>query len=226
MEASLSTGQVEFPTLSPGVTLLTMDNRAVGALQSLVLDHLLIGDGTAIWVDARNNAITTTLSKLAPSKRVLERISVARGFTPFQHYGIVEDLPEALASTTELVVAPDIDWFYRKAELQAGEGEQMLEDVLERLHHLADTHEIPVLLSRAQQAGVGEIVAAEAEELLTCELTKFGPRFSGDDFETLVFECADGWMQTTLAYWRRLLDIKHPSTLTGEPTGVSTLGSY
>lgn len=226
MEGISPNSQVEFPSLSPGITLLAMDERAVGALQSLVLDHLLLSEGTAVWIDARNNAITTMLSKLAPSKRVLERISVARGFTPFQHYSIVEDLPNALTAETELVVGPDIDWFYGEGDLQAGEGEQMLEGILETLREITETHDIPVLVSRATQGRIGSLVESQADEILRCELTRFGPRFSGDDFETLVFECADGWMQTTLAFWRRLLGTRHPTALGSRTTEVTSLGSY
>lgn len=226
MDASSPSGQVEFPSLSPGVTLLTMDERAVGALQSLVLDHLLLTDGTGVWVDARNNAITTILSKLVPSKQVLERISVARGFTPFQHYGIVEDLPATITAATELVVVPEIDWFYGQDELHVGEGRQMLDDVLARLRTLADTHAIPVLVSRTAASGLGLIVEDQVDDVLTCELTRFGPRFSGNDFETLVFECADGWFQTTLEYWRQLLGTRHSITVSEQPTGVTSVGSY
>lgn len=226
MEAISPTGQVEFPSLSSGVTLLTMDERAVGALHSLVLDRLLLSEGTAVWVDARNNAITTRLSKLAPSKRVLERISVARAFTPFQHYNIVEDLSNALTPETELVVVPAIEWFYGKDELQAGEGEQMLEGVLEYLHEIAKSHDIPVLISRAEHERLGSLVESSADVVLSCELTRFGPRFSGSEFETLVFECSDGWMQTTLEFWRRLLGIRHPTARSSGTTEVTSVGSY
>lgn len=226
MEATFPNGQVEFPSLSSGVTLLAVDDRAVGALQSLVLDHLLLGEGTAVWVDARSNAITTMLSRLAPSERVLERISVARGFTPFQHYSIVDDLSTGLPPETELVVVPDVDWLYGEGELQAGEGEQMLDGVLEHLHGIAEPHDIPVLVSRAKQGGLGSLVESRADEILSCELTRFGPRFSGREFETLVFECADGWMQTTLAFWRRLLGTRHSAAFSSRTTEVTSVGSY
>lgn len=225
MDASSPTCQVEFPSLSAGVTLLSVDERAVGALQSLVIDHLLLGEGTASWVDARNNAVTTMLSQLAPSKRVLERIAVARGFTPFQHYSIIEDLPTVLTEATELVVVPDVDWFYGKDEFHVGEGEQMLEAILGRLRRIADTRNIPVLISRSRETGLGSIVESGVDEVLTCEVTRFGPRFSGSDFETLVFECRDGWVQTTFAYWRRLLGIRHPTLASDQTTEVISLGS-
>ncbi len=48
---------------------------------------------------------------------------------------------------------------------------------------------------------------AAARETLTCQATKFGPRFTdekGGD-ETLVYHLGDGWMQTTLAFWQEIL---------------------
>jgi len=59
------------------------------------LDHLLLHDGPAFWVDANGHATTTTLAQIAPSQRLLNRIHVTRGFTAYQHYSAVCDLPAA-----------------------------------------------------------------------------------------------------------------------------------
>jgi len=56
-----------------------------------VLDHLLLHDGPAFWVDANGHATTATLAQISPSQRLLDRIHVARGFTAYQHYGAVCD---------------------------------------------------------------------------------------------------------------------------------------
>jgi len=85
------------PQLDDGITLLDVEGgRGVPILQSLVLDHLLLNDGPAFWVDANGHATTTTLAQIAPSQRLLNRIHVARGFTAYQHYGAVCDLPTAV----------------------------------------------------------------------------------------------------------------------------------
>jgi len=52
--------------------------------------------GPPFWVDANGHATTTTLAQIAPSQRLLNRIHVARGFTAYQHYGAVCDLPAAV----------------------------------------------------------------------------------------------------------------------------------
>ena len=212
------------PELDAGVTRLRTDGRAGGALQSLVLDHVLLGDGTAVWVDARGNAATASLARLAPGRRTLERIRVARAFTAFQHHGLLEDLPGAVGEDTALVVAPAVDWFYANDDLREGEGEAMLAAGLERLRGLAADRDVPVLLSDAGTDLAGRL-EAHCDAELACTATRFGPRFSGEGFETLLFDRGDGGVQTTLAFWRRVLERRHPAPAPGA-TGVRPVGSH
>ena len=96
-QADPATDEMLLPSLDDGITLLDVEgSRGVPILQSLVLDHLLLHDGPAFWVDANGHATTTTLAQIAPSQRLLNRIHVARGFTAYQHYGAVCDLPTAV----------------------------------------------------------------------------------------------------------------------------------
>ena len=64
---------IELPTLDGNIHLLEAERRTSGALQSLVLDHLLSQgtDATATWIDSRGNASTQPLAQLAPSPRLL-----------------------------------------------------------------------------------------------------------------------------------------------------------
>lgn len=214
----------EFPTLDPGITLLDATERATGALQSLVLDHLLVDHREARWIDARCNAGTTHLARVAPSMQVLDRIQVARAFTPYQHYSLVEDLEPALPDAVSLVVLPAVDFFYSTDDIGRGDGESMLEHALGRISSLAERRGVPVLLTRHSETGVGSLVPEYADTRLECRLTQFGPRFTGDEFETLVFETTDGF-QTTLAYWRRVLETRHEPAHTAGPTEVATRGA-
>lgn len=216
---------IEFPTLDPGLTLLSVNDRAPGALQSLTLDHLLLNGGEAYWVDARNHAVTTTLTQLASTMRVLDRIQVARAFTPFQHQAIVDDLPEVVDSESSLLVLPDVEWFYTKETLARGEGEAMLAHVLELLTTLAAELELPVVVTRHADGAFGDQITEAAEQVIDCTLTQFGPRFSGAEFETLMFDCGSG-VQTTLAFWRRVLQARHPQQLSEPSPEVSAIGSH
>ena len=222
---SLASNVPNLPRLDPGVTLLRTDGRARGALQSLALDHVLLDDSTAVWVDSKDNAATTSLAKVAPSRRTLARVRVARAFTAFQHYSLVEDLPEAVDGTTSLVVVPAVEWFYANDDLRDGEGETMLTHALEALGDLAADRDLPVLVSVDSESGVGSRVDAHCDERLECVSTRFGPRFSGEEFETLLFD-REGGVQTTLAFWRRVLEERHSRGLSDDATGVTPVGSH
>jgi hypothetical protein len=207
------------PSLDDGLVLLELEqSRGVAVLQSLVLDHLLVhDDGPAWWIDADGYATTTTLAKLAPSRRLLDRIHVARGFEPYQHFGIVNDLRNAVGRyvrddsprTPSVIVAPAFDAEYRAAETLSEQQAQTLQSRgLARLRASADAYDSPVLLTRVAADGFSEPIATAADHRLRCERTRFGPRFVGDEHETLVYPVGEGLYQTTFAYWHHVLDAR------------------
>lgn len=205
----------ELPTLDAGIHLLEADSRTSGALHSLVLDHLLTRDeGTeAIWVDSRGNGSTQPFARIAPSKRILERIDIARGFTAFQHYSLLDTLAAHVTSETALVVLPDVDWFYRSEDLHRSEGERMLSAGVALVEDLHERTNVPVLMTRTASDGFSRPVRNVADSVVRCELTEQGPRFTGGGFETLVYS-GRGFVQTTLAYWQRILTQRHPDAAT------------
>jgi len=247
--ADPATDDILLPSLEDGITLLDVDgSRGVPILQSLVLDHLLMHDGPAFWIDTNGHATTTTLAQMAPSQRLLDRIHVARGFTAYQHYGAVDELPTAVnqaiqrsARTTQssgrqpperdddssrhtpsLIVVPAVDAQYRAADTLSNEHAETIQArTLARLATYADGYGIPVLVTRSEHDEFTAPVATAADHHLECEHTRMGPRFVGDDFETLVYPVDDGaYYQTTFAYWRQLIEAR--ATQVGvEPTTAS-----
>jgi len=170
---------------------------------------------------------------LPSQQRLLGRIHVARGFTAYQHYGAVCDLPTAVNKsirtstadsgaagrgepsrdedtsphTPALIVAPAVDAQYR-ADDTLGEthAETLQARTLARLATYADGYDIPVLVTRNERNEFTEPVATVADHHLECEQTRMGPRVVGEDFETLVYPVDDGaYYQTTFAYWQQLL---------------------
>ncbi|WP_229126543.1 hypothetical protein [Halapricum desulfuricans] len=259
-QADPATDKMLLPSLDDGITLLDIEgSRGVPILQSLVLDHLLLHDGPAFWVDANGYATTTTLARIAPSQRLLDRIRVARGFTAYQHYGAVCDLPTAVNQsiqestadtgirgrqsmsrdedssphTPSLIVTPAIDAQYRSDDtLREGDATTLQARTLARLATYADGYDVPVLITRSTIDEVTAPVATAADHHLECEQTRMGPRFVGEDFETLIYPIDDGaYYQTTFAYWRQLLAARAtqvglepatPSSSTSTATGVGT----
>lgn len=220
----------ELPSLEAGVTLLETDRHTSGALQSLVLDHVLTAGGTARWVDSHGRATTTSLARLAPSGRVLDQIAVARGFTAYQHHSLVKTLQTQLAAgdtVVSLVVAPSVDWHYRADDLHRAQADAMFASTVDRLETIAASHEIPVLVTRERTDSVAEPLDTITETTITCERTRFGPRFVADEFETLVYPAGNGTVQTTLAFWERVL-ADRTALAVDESTeqGVTAVGAY
>ncbi|WP_276258965.1 hypothetical protein [Haloglomus litoreum] len=206
---AVSTPVPSLPRLDPGVTLLETETHAVGPIDSLVLDHLLGQDGTAVWVDSHDHATTQQLARLAPSRRLLERVRVARGFTPFQHYELVDRLGAEIGPETALVVVPWADAPYRDDSLGRGDTASMMRGVADRLTTLADRASVPVLVTLKKTDSVTEPFDALSTRDLLYEATDLGPRFVGDSFETLVYPVDNGGVQTTLAFWERVLQRRH-----------------
>jgi len=247
-QADPTTDDILLPSLQNGITLLDVDgSRGVPILQSLVLDHLLMNDGPAFWVDANGHATTTTLAQIAPSQRLLDRIHVARGFTAYQHYSAVDELPTAVNQfikqstgttqvggqqppsrnddsslhTPSLIVVPAVDAHYRADDTLSDEHAETLQArTLARLATYADGYDIPVLVTRTERDEFTAPVATAADRYLECKQTRMGPRILGEDFETRVYPVDDGaYYQTTFAYWRQLL--KARATQVGvEPTST------
>jgi hypothetical protein len=207
------------PTLDDGITLLRVDERPTGALQSLALDHLLFADGPAVWIDSRGNGNPQSLARISPSARLLDRVRIARAFTPWQHAGLLRALPAELSAETALVVLPEFDWFYREGDLARGEAERMLAAGVERVAAAAAESDRPVLVTRHAADELSAPIEDAADATLRCERTRFGPRFFGEGFETLVYPVGDGHVQTTIAYWRRVLATRHPAAGTAAAAG-------
>lgn len=205
----VSTPVPSLPGLDPGVTLLETETHAVGPIDSLVLDHLLGQDGMAVWVDSHGHATTQQLARLAPSRRLLERVRVARGFTPFQHYELVDGLDEEVGPETALVVAPWVDAPYRDDTLGHGDATAMMRGVADRLATLAERASVSVLVTLKETDSLTDPFDALSTRDLVYEATELGPRFVGDSFETLVYPVGNGGVQTTLAFWKRVLQRRH-----------------
>jgi len=217
----------ELPSLTSGITLLEADGDPRIPLQTLLVDHLLLEQGRGLWIGTGRYCTTETLAKVAPDRRVLERVDVARGFTPYQHTSLISNLARHIDADTAVIVLPDIDAQYRGDDLQGGDGQSMLVRALAELASIARTHEIPILCTRSQVDSFSDPVEAAAAATLTIRETPMGPRFIGDEFETVVYELEDGWVQTTIAFWQEVLAARRPihdtATISGEVFASGTV---
>lgn len=200
----------ELPALDPGITLLESGNRGLKPFQSLVCDHVLLNAGNAYWVDSRGHARTCGLLQLVPDSHVLSRIHVARGFTPFQHHAIINALQTCDLENASLVVVPAVDAFYREDPLDRSQGQEMLVRGLAVIAGLSRRHNLPVLVTRTREDRFSTPVENIASEVVTVRETPVGPRFEGTEFETLVYPTGGDMVQTTLAFWKQVLQARAP----------------
>ena len=200
----------ELPTLDAEMYRLNTDQNTQSILASLVVDHALLNEGAVYWIDSLDYAATDPITAVAPSTRILDRIHVARGFTPYQHFSIAETLLcQVESDPPSLIVAPAIDGLYR--EVTAGiDAAELLAQAVARLAAIRRRYNCPVLLTVARDDAVSHPVVSAVTAELNCEHTVNGPRFVGDEFETLVYPIGHGLVQTTIAYWQSVIDARQP----------------
>jgi hypothetical protein len=120
-----------------------------------------------------------------------------------------------------LIVVPAADARYRDEDsLTESDSTTLQARTLAQLSSYASAYEIPVLLTRTATDEFTEPIVAAANQHIECKQTEMGPRFVGNDFETLVYPVEGGrYYQTTFAYWQQLLATraKHVGI---EPTGM------
>ena len=220
----------ELPTLEAGLRLLETDGRPVSPLHALVADHVSLNQGSAYWIDTHGHARTQPLARLAPDLRLLDRIQVARGFTPFQHYSLIQCLTATVDADTSLLVFPALDGMYRDDALQDEEATEMLVRVIAEIAGLSRDYELPVIITRTRDDAFASPIETASVETIRCEQTQMGPRFVGDAFETLVYPLGNGHYQTTLAYWAEILSARQPIydavRIDSPTTEVPADGSY
>jgi hypothetical protein len=122
-----------------------------------------------------------------------------------------------VTAETALVVAPAVDAMYRDDDIQGVDAEELLRAAVSTLTNRCRETETPVVLTCHQQDALSAPIARHVDETIRCEATQFGPRFVGDQFETLVYPLEDGGVQTTLAFWEHVLTQRATVAAPGQP---------
>lgn len=215
----------ELPTLEVGVTLLeTGESQPLVPIQTLAVDRVLLDGGTGIWVGTGHHCVTNSMAEIAPSRHILDRIKVARGFTPYQHTVLLQHLKDVVSDDTSIVVIPEIDAHYRSDNVQGNDGQMMLVRALASVNRVAADYDVPVLTTQHTDDNFAGPVDAAADDRIEFRDTPLGPRFVGEDFETLVYPLGNGWVQTTLAFWKDILEARQPLHAAAGVTQEVTIG--
>lgn len=191
------------PELDPGLNVIDVPTHQSSALHQVALNAAIGTEGETVWVDARNNAISQLL-RHPGSRRHFADIRLARAFTAYQHHELIRTLPNELAPDTPLIVAPCITSLYQDDDVPAPEDVQYLRASVAILAEIAETFDIPVLVSCVHHGEMRDIVGEYTDREISVEETDLGYRFESEDFETLVY-WQQGYWQTTIPYWVDLL---------------------
>lgn len=198
----------ELPGLNASINLLETEDRARYAIHALVLDHCLGTDSDVYWIDASGMASAHPLTKLAPRERVLQSVQVSRAQTSYQHMALIEHFQECVDDDIELLCLTGMDVHYRDHDRGHESGKEALVSSIASVAGVSRDHDLPVLLTRYRSDEFSEPLENAAGEVIEYQSTRMGPRFVGEDFETLVYPRKGGF-QTTLAYWQRILEARY-----------------
>jgi len=190
------------PTLKKGINILRTDMEGLEALHSMVINQILLFGGEAAWIDTGSMCSTHLMSGLSPTENLLDRITVARAFTPYQHFSLVEKLPEMINRDTELLVVPLANLLYSEDVLNRREGRRLFLRAMEKIGRTAKQHSISVLMTEDPFREL-RLPFRNGKEL-RCKKTKMGVRFESENFQTLTYT-GPGYIQTTLMLWELLL---------------------
>lgn len=192
------------PDLHPGLTLLRRPSRRAPDVHALVAERLATIDGDVCWIDARDTASTHLLYDLVTHPGVLDDVRIARAWTAYQHHSLVRSLACEVDVDTSLVVAPAVTSLYYDDTLPDWEATDLRDSTLAILSEIADTFDVPVLVSTTPETGSARDVVTWADREIRCAKTRVGYAFKAEDFQTTVY-WGDGYFQTTIPYWVELL---------------------
>lgn len=202
MDRQLGDLENELPQLDPGVTLVHGVDRRSSAHHRLLLAHLQNDRGAAIWIDAGDTASTYALYELTSNHRLLQGIRIARAWTAYQHYTLVQGALAHASSRLRAIVVPNIRLLYDTDDLEEGEADWLFGATLTVLVELGETVGVPILLTTTRPPS--DQLTTAADRVLEWERTREGERFQGDTEETLLYRNR-WWWQTTIPYWVELL---------------------
>jgi len=236
----------EFPDLGETSELILLDAEedVRGVIPALLVNHVLKHEQSVMWVDGKNSVSAVQLAQIAPRDHLLGSVFVSRSFTPYKHMVTIEDLRGVMARQGEkqrgyqhpkfskitdpvgLIVCTGVDAQYQGDPSGLDRGTTQPQDAFLRtianVASISRDCNLPVLTTRTENNEFSRPIERAATRKLGCEMTSFGPRFSGDDVETLVYPVTDGMVQTTILYWKRVCEAQLIAASAQEQTANDT----
>jgi hypothetical protein len=178
--------EITRPELVEGWNLLEADSFR--AFPSILLQHIHEYE-EVLWIDSSNQASTHYFES---RPEALEKLSIARAFTPLQHHQICQKL-----EGYDLIVAPKIDKLYHEGSLYESEAEQLFKDAIENL-------ETPVIFST-----IGTGLKVYADNIIRVEETEQGLKYSDGKTQTHSYQ-GNGFKQLTVEAYQEVEKWEEP----------------
>jgi hypothetical protein len=217
------------PRLDAGLTHLRSPGPRSTAIHRLVVSELCERDGLVYWLDARNTAVTDALYDLAPHRRALDGVRIARAFTAYQHHTLATRIARAVDGRTAMIVAPNVASLYQDDDVPDYEREDLYAAAVTLLAEVGRTFDVPVLVSTDASDAPLPTAVAEDAAVVEAERTRMGLRYAGAGGETTVY-VEDGFWQTTIPYWVELFgvvrSVEQPGVVASEPEPRSVLDAW
>jgi hypothetical protein len=183
------------PTLETGINTLKLSGSTV-PIHRLIVSALKTSGREAMWIDAGNTCSTYTMSS-AGGKELLEKVSIVRAFTAFQHHNAVQKAEEHLKEG-DLVVAPNFSALYRQGQITGWETEEMLEESWNKVRELQEELSLCVLIA---SQNIPDKIKQESDNRLKAVETDEGLRYSSTDFTQDAYRQGKTF-QTTMSFWK------------------------
>ena len=197
----------QVPELADGITRLAGGDGLGTALRAIAVEELgrpeHPPDAPALWIDVGGAAATRGLYEQGLDPGRASSLEIARAFTAYQHFSLVERLCERVSSATPFVICPNVADLYDDGDLRRGEARELFGAAMDRLAETVETHDVPTVITTGSPGDrrLAGIVEGLADRTTRCRPTQLGLRFSGEDFETRTYGTAWGDCQTTFEYW-------------------------
>lgn len=186
------------PELKTGVTRISYTGQK--PVFQLVVGNEL-SNGECVWIDTENSSSTYALADIA-GKNSLEKVSIGRAFTPFQHHQLCTNLEDFIDEKTSLIALPSVNGLYENGQVNTEEAEQLLEDALKHVKKLAEKHDLKVIISNSPKAEgkLEYLTGVYSNDFINIKETSQGLKFSSENFQTLIYP-KNGILQTTIPLW-------------------------
>ena len=154
--------------------------------------------GKAVWIDSGNNCSTYAL-RSAGTEDLMRRVEIARCFTPYQHFQMIERVEEFIDENVELLVVPEISLLYEDGPFDEYEAEELFQEMWENLLETVEEYDLKLLVS--VNGVFSYLIEGSADNTVNVEETSQGAQYRSNRYRTLVYHRGN-YVQTTVPYWR------------------------